>query len=237
MINTSIIQNLKYRVLNIVKNIDEISHWENISRLGKKKMINTISIWTIIVPIVVKWIIIAENNISFEIFKAKFQLDIQIGLNFYLFYFSSVCFAFGSILYGIMCPSIIKNYSSFAEYIDKENSYEKLKKLMIELYSKKYSPLENAAVISIYLERYCEYPNRDRLLDYPGWKQKIEASLLKSGMLPEAFSYVKNEGNKGYSLVRIVCMSLYLFGLVILMYVFIDNVYIVSHKFYLEIVK
>lgn len=92
--------------------------WSSLRRLGESRTVQTSYIWLVLVPILARTLEHVVSPITINVFGAKHLLDLTLPFSWYLFYFSALSFACGSLLYRIYCPAIISEFANFREYKD-----------------------------------------------------------------------------------------------------------------------
>lgn len=92
--------------------------WINLRRLGESRMVQTSYIWMVLVPILAHTLEHVLSPVKVNVFGAEHLFNLTLPFSWYLFYFSALAFACGSLLYRIYCPAIISEFSNFREYMD-----------------------------------------------------------------------------------------------------------------------
>ena len=106
-------KNLKILTSNI--------NWSFVNSFGKMKYSKSSYYFLVLIPILVK--------VS-EYLSSEFDINITFPFNWYVFYFGALAIAFGSILYQLFCPPIIKKYSNYGEFIEAGESDSYLKRVV-----------------------------------------------------------------------------------------------------------
>ncbi len=93
-----------------------IPGWPSLNRMGHSRILRSSYLWLFAVPFLA--LILAKTGPGIHVPLGKSELTITLGLPFSwkMFYFSSVAFALASLLYSTLCPAIIRDYPSFAEF-------------------------------------------------------------------------------------------------------------------------
>lgn len=92
--------------------------WINLRRLGESRMVQTSYIWMVLVPIFARTLEHVKSPVKVNLFGAEHLINLTLPFSWYLFYFSALAFACGSLLYRIYCPAMISEFSNFREYMD-----------------------------------------------------------------------------------------------------------------------
>jgi hypothetical protein len=94
-----------------------IPSWVTIRGLGKNKILNTSYIWIVLVPIVAKLLEKTPDVVKLKVFGTYAEIPLVLPFSWGIFYFSAVCFFFASIIFMLCCPSIIKRFADFSDFI------------------------------------------------------------------------------------------------------------------------
>lgn len=92
--------------------------WINLRRFGESRMVQSSYIWLVLVPIFARALEHVASPVRVSIFGAEHLINISLPFSWFLFFFSALAFASGSLLYKIYCPAIISEFSNFREYMD-----------------------------------------------------------------------------------------------------------------------
>ncbi|WP_144395597.1 hypothetical protein [Pleionea sediminis] len=101
----------------------DITNWEMLSKFPKLKIINSMYIWLIIVPLMAKFFaevgVNQDHKLILKMFEATVILDLKLPFSWVAFYLSSVCFVIANILVLALCPKIFKENDNFGEFKSK----------------------------------------------------------------------------------------------------------------------
>lgn len=92
--------------------------WINLRQLGESRMVQTAYAWMVLVPILARALEHVASPVKVSIFGGEHLLNLTLPFSWYLFYFSALAFACGSLLYKIYCPAIISEFLNFREYMN-----------------------------------------------------------------------------------------------------------------------
>ncbi|WP_155247339.1 hypothetical protein [Teredinibacter turnerae] len=92
--------------------------WVELSSIGESKIVKSMAVWLLIVPIFSKILDPIPPQILVNILDSKFYINIALPFNTVVFYVSAVGFSLGNIFYQIACPPIIKNNKVIFSNID-----------------------------------------------------------------------------------------------------------------------
>jgi hypothetical protein len=142
-----------------------IVSWKILSSLGQSKLVKSSYIWMIVIPIFAKILEKVDPQIQLYIFGELFHINFTLPFSWKIFYFSSLFFAAGTIIYQIFCPRIIKEYPTYNDFIAAKQSskYIVVEACNILDYPKRFTPKELPAdqhLIRL-LAEYRKFTNRD----------------------------------------------------------------------------
>jgi hypothetical protein len=102
--------------------------WITISKIGQSKFVQSFYVWLIIVPIIAKFFV--------EIPITEDYIILELPFSWIIFYFSALAFVIGNILY-LRCPEIIKEYSSYRDFVSTGRGEEEIEKYLKNLIYKR----------------------------------------------------------------------------------------------------
>jgi len=90
--------------------------WSRLRSVLEAKAIKEVSIWLILVPVVLTFTSELPDSYSAAPFSGGDMITfvLKIPFNWYLFYFSGVCFGAGRLIYLTYCPLFVQKYGSSA---------------------------------------------------------------------------------------------------------------------------
>jgi hypothetical protein len=91
---------------------DKSPKWQDLSILGKRKFIQSFSIWIVVVPIIAKILNRAPESITI----GKIPIEIALPFNLQIFYLCSLFFFIANLLYLFKCPEMIQKYKNYNEF-------------------------------------------------------------------------------------------------------------------------
>lgn len=101
-----------------------IPDWQNILGLSKNRLFKLSYLWIIIVPILAK-VLFSANEISnnaLKVFYNGWTFDIGVPFSWNIFYFAALLFVMGNVIFYLRCPTIIKKYNDFSDFVKQENT-------------------------------------------------------------------------------------------------------------------
>ena len=133
--------------------------WLAIAILGRSSIIKSFSVWFLIVPFIIKFLDKIPESISVVLLEKEFSFNLETPFpnQVYWFYFASVLFAVGNLIYSLRCPGIIKNYKSYAEFREIDGSSVSPLMALEEFCDTKETTIEDKkAVVFDFIDKYCE---------------------------------------------------------------------------------
>lgn len=95
-----------------------VMSWQDLRRLPNNKIIRSMGIWIIVVPV-------SAKILSNEYFL---KFDLSLPFTWYCFFFSALCFSLGNLVFTLKCPIIVKENDSLDDF----NREGKIKKHLIK---------------------------------------------------------------------------------------------------------
>ncbi len=96
--------------------IDKYYNWEELSKIGNLKLLNSTYYFFVLIPIVVNILKGIEKNAKIIAFSEEYGITIGLPFSWQKLYFSSIAFVIGKLIYLYYCPKLIKDYENFDEF-------------------------------------------------------------------------------------------------------------------------
>ena len=96
--------------------ISEVQSWEELSRFGKNRVIQSSYIWLFLVPLAAKALSTVESPLIISGLSDGLKINLHLPFSWYLFYVSALAFTFATALYALSCPKIIRRYANFRDF-------------------------------------------------------------------------------------------------------------------------
>src|SRR5688572_21172664 len=93
--------------------------WSDLYEIGSSKIVNSSFIWMVLLPIIARALTTIES---------KYQIQVQIPLNFYLLYVAALVFAAASTSYHLFCPKLVQRAPNYGVFVERRYSINELKK-------------------------------------------------------------------------------------------------------------
>lgn len=204
--------------------------WLAIAILGRNNIVKSFSIWFLIVPFIIKLLDKIPESLSVVLFEEKFSFHLATPFpsQIYWFFFASVLFAFGNLIYSIRCPGIIKSFKSYAEYKEIDgSSVSSIFALEEFCDAKETTSKDNDAVVFDFVDKYCEVECKNECVAQESWHLKLNYCRVSEKDIPNIFSHVRQAANYLHRRSRQVCALLYILGLLIISFILCQNIYLV----------
>jgi hypothetical protein len=91
-------------------------NWDQLRPIQNNKIVNSLYIWLVIVPVAAKLLSKIENELTITLGNQDIVLDMRLPFSWELFFFSALCFVVGNILYLMFCPAIIKDHTNYGNF-------------------------------------------------------------------------------------------------------------------------
>lgn len=124
-----ILKKIKKKIFGYFKFIK----WSTISLFGNNKIINRSYIYLFIVPTFAKLFSKIESPLIIEFNEYKFNLVFELPFTWQLFFWSAIFFTIGTIIYNLRAPKIIKENTSFADFIKERKNFNHLESYIKDL--------------------------------------------------------------------------------------------------------
>lgn len=204
--------------------------WLALAVLGRSSIIKSFSIWFLIVPFMIKVLDKIPETVSVVILEQEFCFNLSTPFpnQIYWFYFASVLFALGNLIYSMRCPGIIKSYKSYAEFKEIDGSSVSLLLALEEFCdAKETTSKDNDAVVFDFIDKYCEASCKKECLEQKKWVLKLNYCQVLEKDVPNIFSHVRETANYLRRRSRQVCALSYILGMFIIGFILCQNIFMV----------
>lgn len=93
-----------------------LPRWSGLRQIGQIRILRTSYAWIFLVPIAAKTLAKMNEFFTINIGQQTLVLDTTLPFSWQMFYFSSVSVAIACVIYSWRCPSIVKDYPTFAHF-------------------------------------------------------------------------------------------------------------------------
>ena len=197
-----------------------MTHWDTIKSLAISKIGTGSAVWIFIVPAIAKISEMAGTNLN------SFDLEIVAPNSMLLLYFSSLAFFLGTLVYQLMCPSLIKNTNNYSEFKNNGNNEFNLSLSVSKLDS------NNAKLFIGDIKKKIEMPkpdeiSREEVLLIDAGEDGKESTLIRPNDLSKAYWITRNFHNQTHAKSQVLSLLLFGSGFLMLSYILITNLLIV----------
>ncbi|WP_374088447.1 hypothetical protein [Methylomicrobium lacus] len=95
--------------------------WLEISSVGRSKLVQSMSVWMLLTPIAAK-LLGSVDHISLGSIAPGVNVPLALPFSWKVFFYCSLCFAVGNLIYSLRAPEIIKRFRNYADFEEQEGS-------------------------------------------------------------------------------------------------------------------
>ncbi len=192
-------------MIKIIKKIRNKVEWSFLLGLGESKLVASMYIWLLVVPVASKLLINIGDNADIIVFSHEFNVNLNLPFSWKVFYLAAVFFTFATLLFKFRCPKLIRDHKNFDSF-----SAEKRPEWHLMFYTE-----DIGLNFSEYKEKHKENRELYALIE-PGTDT---TGPITSDMFWELHRHSNHERAISYY----SCLILYLAGLFCIAWVFIEN--------------
>ncbi len=198
--------------------------------------------YLVIIPILVKLIEHLDNPFILILGENSIKLNLELPFSWYLFYFGAISIAIGTFIYQVFCPSFIKKFQNYGEFITAGESDNYLNR--IEL---KYAENKKVKGFTVFSKPYLtEIKTHTKEYDIPIKRGEITIEAKKEVQEYATEEYKtnikyqeerKNYFNELHSIVNdynkpliVFALITYVIGFSFFLFVIIQNIVFVISK-------
>jgi len=208
--------------------------WEGISGFGKSTLVKSFSLWFLLVPFLVKFFDSIPDTITVLLFKETFTFALTSPLpnQIYYFYFAACFFTIGNFIYIWKCPEIIKIYTGYSDFKEKDGSSEKIVASIEYFGSHNDVSEKNAEAITFdFISKYCNETEKTKALEKKMWREQLNYCVITDKEIPNVFSYARSASNYLDRNIRQICTASYYLGGLIILFLLAQNFWVVTSAF------
>lgn len=194
--------------------------WKTLGGIGNSKVIRSFSIWFLVIPILAKVTEKISGPISLGLSEPPIVINWEMPFSLQVLYLATIFFTIANILYITLAPSIVKEYRSFLDFKEKEGSFEALKQMFEPLLVKSDESYREM-LLGDFLDHVPHQVAKD--VCPRNKKEKFDVCTVSSVHHSEAFANIKGAYNEEQKLTQLIIFSLYMFGFLCILYLFIEN--------------
>jgi hypothetical protein len=99
---------------------------EHLKHLRQSRLVRSMHIWLIVVPILAKFSAKLSNTPPIEVFGTALDLNYELPFSWQLFYFSALAFSIGNLIYIFRCPRIIVDHNNPGEFHESGKGFDQI---------------------------------------------------------------------------------------------------------------
>ena len=206
---------LQEALLESIKYIQRLFHWNKLRMVQNNKIVKSTYIWLAVVPIIAKFSSKLEDVISFNYQGKEYLIDITLPFSWQLFFFSSLCFVIGNVLYTWFSPDMIKNYIGFNDFTSSGRGFKHLIEQSIK-------EIRNSEDMGFKIQ------TTDKMTLVAGKKLYTDEEI--EWKAKKLFWEIYDKNNESHPWARTICGAFYLIGMILFTLVIMDNMYWVFHQ-------
>ncbi len=185
--------------------------WDDLNRFGKNRMLQSSYIWLLVVPMAAKALSAVDDPLVLTGISEGLRIHLTLPFSWQLFYVSAVVVSVAGVVYGLLCPDLIKKFNTFEEFRAEGRGFEYL--LMYADRRGKQARSEEDAF------------NAAALVDEV--KELSRSANLRMNDpdrgLSDLFWRMHSSENSKSPIWRTVCFTLYCVGLLLITIVLVQN--------------
>lgn len=196
-----------------MKRLDSIlPKWSSLGSLASAKLISSMYVWLIIVPLLAKLLSGIGDKVRLRIFDHEFTLNLSLPFSWELFYLSAVLFTLADLVFFFRAPRIVKDHVSAKGFRDAGKGWNQLRSYRED------SEMTEARFTEIRAFLMGEKTDPDR---------RYHSMTVPENRYHELFWSVYEHANTERISSRTVCAALFVAGLASIAVVFCQNLLVV----------
>jgi len=100
----------------MLKLIKRAPNWSALKKAESIKLVQSMHIWLIIVPIIAKTMSTFEGPLKIEFSETMYVFDISLPFTWVLFFLAALFFTLANLLFIIFSPNIIKDNGDYSDF-------------------------------------------------------------------------------------------------------------------------
>jgi hypothetical protein len=181
---------------------NRFTHWNKLRSIQNSKIISSTYVWLFVVPLAAKFLSKINDSIKITFDGNVYEFILKLPFSWEVFFYSSLCFVIGNVIFVVLAPELIKEFKDYGEYIGSKRNINHLTRYMPNKYKDK-----------------SEYLARQKQL--AGIQNKDEEN---------EFWKLYDFLNEEYTHFRYVCAFLYSLGFALFAWVVIKNIiWVLTH--------
>ncbi len=179
------------------KFIEEKSTWSKLKAIENSKIVQSMYVWLLIVPLTAKFFSKIENTLHLTISGNTYEFDLVLPFTWVIFFFSALSFTLANIIFISVAPLIIKENDNYGDFTNSGRDQNHLVKYI--------DNIQKDDAIDLIKEKWIRIGNRQLDLKLDFWE-------------------IYNKANKNKLIRRYLCFLFYIVGLVLFLLVAVQNI-------------
>ncbi len=132
----SLLKNLGSKILKWLEfaifRITNSFGWQTLRDIQNHKIITSMYIWLIIVPISAKFLYYVKEDHTLKIFGSYFKFDFGLPFSWQALFFCAVFFVIGNTIHRVFSPSLVRDHKNYKDFVDSGKGQRQLFEYMDE---------------------------------------------------------------------------------------------------------
>jgi hypothetical protein len=193
----------------------KFTNWDKLRTIQNSKIISSTYVWLFVVPLFAKLLSKINNSIKITIDGNLYEFVIELPFSWEVFFYSSLCFVIGNVIFLVLAPELIKDFKDYGEYTGSRRNIHHLSRYMTEKYKLHLNNVRDKE-----LENSKVYEELRRLSGSNGSSNK-QAPKTEEDQFWWLYDYLNTE----YRYFRYICSAFYAIGFVLFSWVIIRNIF------------
>ena len=99
------------------KNKSEGVNWTIVNSFGQSRFSKNSYVFLVLVPIAAKFLQNIQSPVEILFGGKVHEIQLQLPFNWYVFYFGASLFSLASLIYVLYCPTLIKRFKDYGEFV------------------------------------------------------------------------------------------------------------------------
>ena len=192
--------------------------WDTIKGFGEAKALKASYVFLIMVPLAARFLDGGPNKLLFNFHGNQFVFNLTVPFSWTVLYVSAILASIAGVMYEMICPKLVKDYSNFAAF---ENAHRDGSHLNSSIDWLSMLPLDTD--LDEKIRRMKDLYNSDPIDN----ARVIESLTGEMKTRPKDFYFVRDASNLALPLSRLTISIAYFVAFLCLGYVLLENVYYV----------
>lgn len=192
--------------------------WDTIKGFGEARALKASYVFLILVPLAARFLDGGPNRLIFDFLGNQVVFNLAVPFSWTVLYVSAVLASLGGVMYEMLCPNLVKEYSNFAAFEEAHRDGSHLNSNIEWL-----SMLQVNVDLEVKIDRIKELYNSDPIDN----RRLIESLNGDSKTRAKDFYFVRDASNLALPLSRLTVSIAYFGAFLCLGFVVLQNIYYV----------